>query len=122
MSLTLLLPYKILARFVPDCDHDKLYTQALFRTFIYLLPSRKSYYLLSFCTIHHFVRVAVTFSFFFLQMVDIIFGMKPITAFHHGQAYHCLFSLPRLALCPFGGPGAGPSDCQAARIRRVHQG
>lgn len=67
MSLTLLLPYKILARFVPDCDHDKLYTQALFRTFIYLLPSRKSYYLLSFCTINHFVRVAVTFSFFFFS-------------------------------------------------------
>lgn len=63
MSLTLLLPYKILVRFVPDCDHDKLYTQALFRTFIYLLPFRKSYYLLSFCTINHFVRVAVTFFF-----------------------------------------------------------
>lgn len=67
MSLTLLLPYKILVRFVPDCDHDKLCTQALFRTFIYLLPFRKSYYLLSFCTINHFVRVAVTFFFFFFK-------------------------------------------------------
>lgn len=92
MSLTLLLPYKILARFVPDCDHDKLYTQALFRTFIYLLPSRKSYYLLSFCTINHFVRVAVTFSFFFFP-----------NGGHHiwNETHHCFSPWTGLSLFIF---------------------
>lgn len=75
-------------------------------TIIYLLPFRKSNYLFSFCTINHFVRAAVTF--FFFQTVDILFGMKPINAFYHRQAYHsrstpsCLFSLP---LCPLRAPG-----------------
>lgn len=48
-----------------NCDHDALIIDSSkvlhSRTFIYLLPFRKSNYLLSFCTINHFVRVAVTF-------------------------------------------------------------
>lgn len=65
-------------------------------------PSDKkttTYYWASFGTIHHFVRGAVTVSFFFpffppprpppRQMVDIIFEMKPITASDRRHAYHC---------------------------------
>lgn len=114
--------------FMTDCDHDALIihssTVLHSRTFIYLLPFRKSNYLLSFCTINHFVRVAVTF---FPNGGHLIWN----------ETHHCLspqtglsflfspllfiFSSSSSSLSTQG-PGAGLSACQAARIRHARQG
>lgn len=111
-----------------NCDHDALIIDSSkvlhSRTFIYLLPFRKSNYLLSFCTINHFVRVAVTF---FPNGGHLIWN----------ETHHCLSPQTGLSFLFFPllfifsssssflstqGPGTGLSACQAARIRHVHQG